>query len=97
MIDWEVHLTEDDTPIIFQEGDQLIWSFFSAVNKTTPIHTFTFGYEDIEDNTVTLFFTKDVSAKFSIGSYTYCVKFICHDGRIVTLNANNRVKVEACH
>lgn len=67
------------------------------MDKVNPVHTFSFGYGDIADNTVTLFFTKEISAKFAKGSYTYCVKFICHDGRIVTLNANNKIKVESCH
>lgn len=97
MIDWQVYLTEEGQPIIFQPGDQLIWNFFAVLDKTNPIYTFTFGYEDIQDNTVTLFFTKEISNKFKIGSYTYCVKFLCHDGRIVTLNANNKIKVESCH
>ena len=97
IIDWEVHLTEGETPIIFEEGDQLIWSFFSVEDKVNPVHTFVFDYPDIHDYTVELFFTKEISAKFAVGNYTYCVKFLSHDGRVVTLNANNKIKVEACH
>lgn len=97
IIDWEVHLTEGEQAITFEPGDQLIWSFFSVADKTTAVHSFIFEYNDIKDNTVSLFFTKEISNKFKIGNYTYCVKFMCHDGRIVTLNANNKIKVEACH
>ena len=96
-IDWDIHLTEEEQPIVFQEGDQLEWNFFSSANKEKPVHTFNFKYEDIVDNTVTLKFTQEVSKKFAIGSYTYCIKFICHDGRVVTLNALNKIQVEACH
>lgn len=97
IIDWSVHLTEDEEPVIFTEGDKLEWHFYSMSNKNTPIHTFTFNYQDMHDNTVTLFFSSEISSKFAIGTYTYCVKFLSHTGRIVTLNANNRIKVEACH
>ena len=96
-IDWDIHLTEDEKAIVFQPGDKLIWNFFSTTDKNKPVHSFTFEYPDIEDNTVTLKFTKEVSKKFAIGSYTYCIKFECHDGRVVTLNAQNKLQVEACH
>lgn len=91
-----MHLTEDGNPLVFEPGDALIWNFFGE-DKENAIYTFTFNYDDISDNKVTLFFTHEISARFPVGLYTYCVKFVCHDGRIVTLNANNRVKVEPCH
>lgn len=97
VINWEVHLTEEEFPVEFQEGDRLEWSFFSILDKCNCIHKFIFNYEDIDDYTVTLFFSKDISAKFKVGCYTYCVKFFSHDGRIVTINAHNKIKVEPCH
>jgi disulfide oxidoreductase YuzD len=82
---------------VFQPGDELEWNFFSSANKAKPVHTFNFKYDDIKDNTVTLKFTRDISKKFTDGDYTYCIKFLCHDGRLVTLNASNRIVVEECH
>ena len=96
-VDWEVHLTDGEQVVEFQPGDELIWNFFSQADKNKPVHTFSFGYDDIHDNMVTLNFTREISNKFDIGTYTYCVKFADHDGRLVTLNATNKVKVEECH
>lgn len=98
-IDWEVQLMDDEgTAITFKPGDQLVWSFFSTSDKVKPVYTFTFNYDDIQDNKVTLLFSRAISSKFAIGSYTYCVKFIdTENDRVVTLNATNKVQVEACH
>lgn len=96
-IEWQINLTDDGTPIVYQEGDKLIWNFFNVKDKDNPVHTFTFEYSDITNNKVTLAFTKEISKHFVVGSYTYCVKFISHDGRIVTINATNKVRVESCH
>ena len=96
-INWTIHLSEDEHPLEFQEGDVLVWNFFPSYCPATPVHTFTFQYEDIVEDTVTLYFDRAISKKFKAGSYTYCVKFFARDGRTVTLNARNRIRVIACH
>lgn len=96
-VDWTINLERDGAPVVFEEGDTLEWSFFANMNKVDPIYQFIFPHDAIHNNTVTLFFDQAISAKFPVGSYTYCVKFKSHDGRIFTLNATNKAKVEMCH
>ena len=77
-------------------GDSLEWNFWDADKKL--IHTFHFDYVDIQEgDLVVLKFTPEVSAKFPIGKYTYCVKYFSHDDYIITINAKNKVRVQACH
>lgn len=96
-INWTINLTEDDEPLYFAPGDRLEWCIFPVMDKEHSVHTFVFEYGDIHNNTVELKFTPEISKKFAIGTYTYCVKFCSHDGRVVTLGAQNKIKVESCH
>lgn len=93
-VDWTVNLTKDDIPYEYDENDELIFSFYTR-SKKELVHQFSFT--NIQDNTVTLDFTEEVSNKFDIGAYTYCIKFNSHEGEIVTLYAKEKAEVEACH
>lgn len=93
-IEWEVRLTQDNIPYEFDENDELIFSFYKNPSKVL-VHQFTFT--NIQDYTVVLGFTEEISKKFDIGQYSYCVKFNSHDGELVTLFAKERAEVEKCH
>ena len=98
LIEWTIHLIMDDTgeEIQFQQGDEFEWNFWDADKNL--IHTFHFDYSDIQEgNVVNLNFTPEVSLKFDVGKYTYCMKYFSYDGYITTVNAKNKVKVQACH
>ena len=92
-IEWEISLTENDLPIEYDEDDTLEFNFFDAAKK--PVYTFSFDH--IQDDTVSLVFTEEISKKFPVGKYTYCVKYINHEGEIITIFAKNKVEVQKCH
>jgi len=93
-IEWSFSLTWDEEPYMLDENDELIFSFFKFLEKE-PVHTFSFT--NVQDNSVSLDFTEEISKKFTPGVYTYCVKLNTHDGPIVTLYAKQRAEVEKCH
>lgn len=97
-IEWTIHLISEETgeEIEFQPGDSFEWNFWDADKKL--IQTFHFDYADIQEgNIVILEFTPEVSNKFAVGKYTYCMKYFSYDGYITTINAKNKVRVQACH
>lgn len=90
----------------FSPDDQIIVTFFNF--RKEPIHSFIIrgigNDESSEDyHTATLEFDKDVSHKFRVGKYTYCMKYVHKEnGRsvstdITTICVNNKVEVERCH
>lgn len=93
-INWTIHLKDDEVPITYDADDVLLFSFFTADEKTL-VHQFEFN--NIQDDTVTLVFTEEISKKFAVGKYVYCVKFIDHEGHQVTIFAKNKVEVQECH
>lgn len=96
-INWVINLAENESALDFEDGDYLEWNFYSSKDKTNCIHSFHFEYDDIHDNEVSLNFSSEISQKFAVGNYVYCVKFYQHTGKIVTLWAANKAKVESCH
>ncbi len=93
-IEWMIQLLENNVPLNFDADDEVVFNFFTYDGKTL-IHSFSFT--DIQNNTVCLDFTEEVSKKFPVGKYTYCAKFINHEGTVVTIFAKKHVEVEACH
>lgn len=93
-IKWNINIKDDGEPYVFTDGDKLTFSFYQ---NNTLKHSFSFTNNDITDNAVILDFTKLVSNKFTVGKYNYCLKFECHDGRVATLNAVNKLEVQPCH
>ena len=93
-IEWEINLTQNGRSYEFDENDELIFSFYRKPEKEL-VHQFTFT--NIQDNMVTLDFTEEISSKFDVGYYSYCVKFNSHDGELITLFAKERAEVEKCH
>lgn len=93
-IEWEISLKEDETPVHYDDDDELIFSFYDRFEKNL-IHQFTFDH--IKNNTVSLVFTEEISKKFPVGKYVYCVKYINHEGERITIFAKNKVEVQACH
>lgn len=96
----------DDIPIEFSPEDQIVVSFYNSRKKLVHSFVCTNINEDpsAEDyHLITLNFIKDVSLKFLIGRYTYCVKYF-HMGKdstfnvdITTICASNKVEVYPCH
>ena len=91
-IEWNFAITVDDEPFTFSPEDKVSFNFFNFEKE--PVYTFNFT--NVQNNKVTLNFTKEISAKFTPGNYSYCVK-LEHAGEIVTLHAKERVEVERCH
>ena len=112
-IDMEINLVREgidedgngkDDPVIFDDNDQLIVTFFNS--RREVIHSFiaTHINEDPTSemyHTISLTFTKAISSKFRKGKYTYCIKYLSKDSPtavdITTICVNNKVEVEACH
>ena len=94
VVDWTISLTKDGVPYQYDADDELIFSFYTRPDKEL-VHQFTFT--NIQNNTVSLEFTEEVSNKFAIGNYSYCIKFNSHDGELVTLYAKERAEVDPCH
>lgn len=93
-IEWLIQLYKDETHLILDENDEIVFNFFTRDEKQL-IHTFSFT--NIQEETVCLDFTEEVSNKFPVGRYIYCAKFIDHDGTTVTIFAKKLVEVEPCH
>lgn len=93
-VDWTINLTKDDEEYEYNEDDELVFNFYDRYEEEL---IYSFSFTNIEDNTVTLDFTEDISALFDAGSYTYCVKFNGYDGEVVTLYAKLRAEVDQCH
>lgn len=92
---WQIELIREDEPIVYDPEDHIVFSFFTAERDPKPVYTFDFS--NIQDNTVTLDFTPEVSAKFKAGAYSFCGKYIDKDGRPITIYANEHVEVQPCH
>ena len=93
-IEWEINLTQNGEPYEYDSNDELIFSFFNKPGKEL-VHQFTFT--NIQDGIVTLDFTEEISNKFDVGHYSYCIKFNSNDGELITLFAKERAEVEPCH
>ena len=93
-IEWGIDITKNDEPLVFDENDEIVFKFYSAGSRYL-VHEFRFT--NIQDNSVNLDFTEEVSKKFLAGNYVYCAQFIDHDGLIVTIFADKKAEVEPCH
>ena len=96
-INWTITLKRDGVPIIFGEGDQIVFSFYIP-NSPKCVQVFTF--DNITSNLFTLNFTSDISKKFIPGKYVYDIKYISTAAdtmEVKTIGSFNCIEVERCH
>lgn len=103
-IDLELTLTKDGQAFNLKPGDKIVVSFYKQFDALPPEQTYVFTYTAEEllaanlTDTVQLKFTPEISEKFGIGHYKYCIAYIDGDNNYQTTIAANRLaEVEACH
>lgn len=103
-IDLELTLTKDGEEFNLKTGDKIVVSFYKQFINLPPIQTYVFTYTAEEllaanlTDVVRLNFTPEISAKFEVGQYKYCIAYIDGDtGYQTTIAANRLAEVELCH
>lgn len=93
-IQFTLNLEDSETgeKIVFKPTDKITISFFNEEER--PVHSFEFTNIS-ETNKITLEMTKQISNKFTVGRYTYCIDY--NGLAITTLAAVKEVIVESCH
>ena len=90
-LEWTITLYDGEIPIVYSPEDTLTWNFYQRGELVG-----TFEFTDIlSTNTVNLVFDTEITAKFGIGEYTYCIKY--NGENLTTVDANGKVVVEKCH
>lgn len=97
----EIALLDGDTgeSIIPSNGDRITVRFYDARNNL--VHNFDFPnlssykIDDIDYVEIVMNFNEDVSSKFKVGKYKYCVTY--YGEYVTTLWDNAEAIVEKCH
>ena len=91
-IEWTITLTDETTheEIDLSPLDKVLFKFSNTYKNIV----YECECEVGENGKVILEIPKAVSEKFSVGTYTYSIKYKCED--IITVAANGIVEVEAC-